>query len=143
MSKSCSANGLSFFAVLSSTYIKSYINTISAINFVRFAEWSRAAWNLQKRLLNDEDLLENHPDMRFAAIYHSDQTAEYTNCKESIMGLIMSEHWDVSEQAGSKSRGRASFGKALPSLESLAVVDGEVKIHGECYCLVFLYMDGL
>ncbi|CAK9064636.1 unnamed protein product, partial [Durusdinium trenchii] len=30
----------------------------------RFAEWSRAAWNLQKRLLNDEDLLENHPDMR-------------------------------------------------------------------------------
>ncbi|CAK9076978.1 unnamed protein product [Durusdinium trenchii] len=93
----------------------------------RFAEWGRAAWNLQKRLLNDEDLLENHPEIRFAALYHADNAADHTNCKEAVTGLIMSEHWDCSDQAGSKSRGRAAFGEPLPSLETLAVVDGEVK----------------
>ncbi|CAK9093525.1 unnamed protein product [Durusdinium trenchii] len=68
-----------------------------------------------------------HGGDRFAALYHADQAGEHVNCKETITGLAMSEYWDVSEQAGSKSRGRAVFGESIPSLESLAVVDGEVK----------------
>ena len=58
----------------------------------------------------------------------------------------MSEHWDCSDQAGSKSRGRAAFGEPLPSLETLAVVDGEVKtlnnqlvVHQSVF---LLFMDG-
>ena len=71
--------------------------------------------------------MENHPEIRFAALYHADNAVDHTNCKEAVTGLIMSEHWDCSDQAGSKSRGRAAFGEPLPSLETLAVVDGEVK----------------
>lgn len=112
---------------------------------VRFGEWSKACWNLQKRLLNDDELMDNHPDVRFAAIYHSDQAADHKSFQETVTGLVMSEHWDVSDQAGSKSRGRAVFGEPLPTLESLAVVDGELKIPGECLsieCLVFLRLCG-
>ncbi|CAK9078424.1 unnamed protein product, partial [Durusdinium trenchii] len=89
----------------------------------RFAEWSHAAWDMQRERLEEPS---SKLDVRFISVYHDDSN-DMASHTELIRGKIMRDWWDGSDQAGAKSRSSATFGESLPALDCLAVINGDVK----------------
>ena len=93
---------------------------------IRFCEWGQAAWKLQKQFLDNESPW----DVRFLALYHESDAAACEASKELISGKALDQWWDVSEEAGPKSRESEPFKMDIPTLECLTVADGGIKILG-------------
>lgn len=89
----------------------------------RFAEWSHAAWDMQRERLEEPS---SKLDVRFISVYHDDSN-DMASHTELIRGKIMRDWWDGSDQAGAKSRSSATFGESLKALDCLAVINGDVK----------------
>ncbi|CAK9095185.1 unnamed protein product [Durusdinium trenchii] len=92
-----------------------------------FAEWGFASWAMQLERLSAEDPTSTDLDLRFLAVYHSDSAAELSAYENSVKGKMMADWWDKSTVAGPKARPQTSFTEALPTLECLSVVDGEIR----------------
>lgn len=97
------------------------------LEIVRFAEWGFASWAMQLERLSAEDPTSTDLDLRFLAVYHSDSAAELSAYENSVKGKMMADWWDKSTVAGPKARPQTSFTEALPTLECLSVVDGEIR----------------
>ena len=69
-------------------------------------------------------------DVRFLAIYHDDDAKLAESSQQLICGKAMTQYWDVSEMAGSKTRSSEPFSEPIPELECLAVVDSEPTLFG-------------
>ena len=84
----------------------------------RFCEWSSACWEIQKDNLLGTNL---DLDLRFLALYHTDDSAHLTSAKECLVGRAMKQWWDQSPEAGAQSRENTRFQEDLPSLEVISV----------------------
>jgi hypothetical protein len=67
-------------------------------------------------------------DLRFLGVYHDQDAAFLESSREVIVGKAMSTWWDVTEEAGPKSREAENFQLERPTLEFLTVQDGELVI---------------
>ncbi|CAK9079895.1 unnamed protein product [Durusdinium trenchii] len=91
----------------------------------RFAEWSLACWEIQQAFLLDEDSSLN---VRFLGVYHDDNAKDLSTSCDALAGKALSGFWDKSDKAGPKSRASSPFHRELPTLECLAIVEGEIKL---------------
>ncbi|CAK9097115.1 unnamed protein product, partial [Durusdinium trenchii] len=90
-----------------------------------FAEWSLACWEIQQAFLLDEDSSLN---VRFLGVYHDDNAKDLSTSCDALAGKALSGFWDKSDKAGPKSRASSPFHRELPTLECLAIVEGEIKL---------------
>ena len=60
-------------------------------------------------------------DLRFLAVYHSDDAAFMQSTADGMLGRAMSSWWDDCEDAGPKARQGVGFQEDPPTLEVLAI----------------------
>ena len=82
---------------------------------------------MQKKFLLGQCAEDRAWDVRFASVYHDDDTKLAESYAELICGRFLGQYWDNFESAGPRSRVSESFQEPLPTLECVAVVDNEVK----------------
>ncbi|CAK9109101.1 Uncharacterized protein SCF082_LOCUS50712, partial [Durusdinium trenchii] len=91
----------------------------------RFSEWSLATWDLQSAFLMETN---RELDLRFLGVYHSDNADELSAANEVLMGRLIADYWDGCDKAGPKTREASGFSEAFPTLQSLVVNEGEIKL---------------
>ncbi|CAK9109086.1 Uncharacterized protein SCF082_LOCUS50702, partial [Durusdinium trenchii] len=91
----------------------------------RFSEWSLATWDLQSAFLMETN---RELGLRFLGVYHSDNADELSAANEVLMGRLIADYWDGCDKAGPKTREASGFSEAFPTLQSLVVNEGEIKL---------------
>lgn len=66
-------------------------------------------------------------DFRFLGVYHDNDGHHMDANKDLVTGRAMSQWWDTSEDSGPAARSSERFSVETPTLECLAISDGDVK----------------
>ena len=95
----------------------------------RFAEWSHACWEMLKPTMLGQNPDAKGSEMHNIAIYVEDDNDMMQDSMRSIAGKIMSQWWDVSMEAGGKSRPNAQFAVDPPTLKVVTVSQDGKAMH--------------
>lgn len=93
---------------------------------MRFGEWSQACFDIQRDYLLGEDGAKKW-DLRCMSVYHETDGQLLDEAKELITGRCMDQWWDKSDGAGPAARAAEPFNIEPPSLECLAISEGELR----------------
>ena len=94
----------------------------------RFHEWGSASWEFQKAKLLDEPTEGQTWDVRHLSLYHTDDGQWLQACQDVMTGRAMSQWWDITPEAGSRSRPQTNFQEEPPVLDILTVSSDEHKV---------------
>lgn len=61
-------------------------------------------------------------------LYHSDDVGTMNAHQKKLAGRAVTKWWDVSDEAGPRTRPHAAFSESMPTLEIYTVTDGKLKI---------------
>ncbi|CAK9111224.1 unnamed protein product [Durusdinium trenchii] len=91
----------------------------------RFGEWSQACAQLQLAYVLGQD---KSVSWNYMGIVLGDDAGIMHSLSSKTAGQFMANWWDVSQEAGPKRRSRTPFSEPVPTMEILAVANGQCKI---------------
>lgn len=106
-------------------HTKNTCSSPSAHNRPRFSEWSIACCKKQLSVLVDGN---PGPSFHYMGLFLEDDAKVMTKNSSTIAGMLMTQWWDESGEAGPKRRPRSKFEEASPSLQTLTIANGACKI---------------
>ncbi|CAK9106282.1 FO synthase subunit 1 [Durusdinium trenchii] len=90
----------------------------------RFGEWSQACAQLQLAYVLGQD---KSVSWNYMGIVLGDDAGIMHSLSSKTAGQFMANWWDVSQEAGPKRRSRTPFSEPVPTMEILAVANGQCK----------------